>query len=81
MHEITRRKSQGIRRFDAVGRTMDDDYPGFMEPEPYASEPLSRYQKWMRREIDADDGVTYHYTQRFGKGVVERSVYLRVSFI
>lgn len=74
LHEIAERTLQGIRRFDAVydkaaNKTL---YSGYIEPEPYTSRPLSRYQKWMRSSVqDDDEGVTYQYTQRYRASVVE----------
>ncbi|KIP09557.1 hypothetical protein PHLGIDRAFT_116344 [Phlebiopsis gigantea 11061_1 CR5-6] len=71
--EIAQRLQQGIRRFDAVNDKAANKtlYSGYMEPEPYISGPLSRYQKWMRRSVRDDEGVTYQYTQRYRANVVE----------
>lgn len=72
--ETAHRKSLGIKTFDAVTNKDEDasPYAGYVDPEPYVSEPLSRYQMWMRQEVDPDDGVLYQYTQRYGAGIVER---------
>lgn len=74
-HEVAMREKKGIRQFDAVtDRSAANPYAGYMGETAYASQPLSRYQKWMRRDMLDTEGVTYQYTARFGATLVERCV-------
>ncbi|KAF9227783.1 S-adenosyl-L-methionine-dependent methyltransferase [Gyrodon lividus] len=49
-------------------------YVGFSQPRKHSSEPLSRYQAWMRRCPDGaiNQDLRYHYTRRWCPNVAER---------
>ncbi|KII89181.1 hypothetical protein PLICRDRAFT_160365 [Plicaturopsis crispa FD-325 SS-3] len=61
---------QSIPCFDPLAR--HSVYCGFSQPTEYVHEPLTPYQRLMRR--DTGDTVTHQYTRRFGEAVVERTV-------
>ncbi|KAG9318606.1 hypothetical protein JVU11DRAFT_699 [Chiua virens] len=49
-------------------------YVGFTRPRRYSSEPLTRYQKWMRQRQDGsiNQELKYHYSRRWRPNVAER---------
>lgn len=49
-------------------------YVGFSQPRKHSSEPLTRYQKWMRQRLDGsiNQDLKYHYTKRWGANISER---------
>lgn len=49
-------------------------YVGFSQPRKYSSEPLTRYQKWMRQRRDGNINqvLKYHYTRRWRSNIAER---------
>ena len=49
-------------------------YVGFSQPRKHSSEPLTRYQKWMRQRPDGkiNQDLKYHYTRRWRPNVAER---------
>ncbi|KIJ10522.1 cytosine-5--methyltransferase [Paxillus involutus ATCC 200175] len=49
-------------------------YAGFSQPRKHISEPLSRYQAWMRQRPDGviNQDLGYHYTRRWRSNVAER---------
>ncbi|KAI0723866.1 S-adenosyl-L-methionine-dependent methyltransferase [Cerioporus squamosus] len=73
IRELKTRQGQGILTLDASSPyegSADSIYPGFNQPSDYLSPPQTRYQMWLRGE--GGDKLTYHYTARYGPGVVER---------
>lgn len=68
----SRARDLKVLQCDAVPsqRSIDEPYPGFPKPVKYATDPQTRYQKWLR---DGTDGkVQGHYTKRFHANLVER---------
>ncbi|KAF9246401.1 hypothetical protein BU15DRAFT_70495 [Melanogaster broomeanus] len=49
-------------------------YVGFWRPRKHSSQPLSRYQTWMRRHPDGsiNEDLRYHYTRQWRANVAER---------
>ncbi|KAF8559697.1 S-adenosyl-L-methionine-dependent methyltransferase [Imleria badia] len=49
-------------------------FVGFSQPRKHSSEPLTRYQKWMRQRRDGsiNQDLKYHYTRRWRHNVAER---------
>ncbi|KAG5636823.1 hypothetical protein H0H81_006739 [Sphagnurus paluster] len=72
--ERKKRVQEGISQFSAVAEPKMANLPGFPEGVEYESEPLNRYQQWLRRGKDGEPDATVvqaHYTQTFGSRVVE----------
>lgn len=64
----------GIPQFNAVTGSQIDashTFPGFVESEPYAHNPLNRFQKALRTHVKSYC-VNYQYTRKFGAGIIER---------
>ncbi|KAG0701495.1 hypothetical protein DFH29DRAFT_1000139 [Suillus ampliporus] len=70
--ERRRKDDLGIPSFSALHstRTSADPHAGYSKPCHYPSEPLSRYQKFMRQ---GSEKLRYHYTKRFNDIIIERS--------
>lgn len=49
-------------------------FVGFSQPRKHSSEPLTRYQKWMRQNADGNinQDLKYHYSRRWRANVAER---------
>ena len=49
-------------------------FVGWSQPRKYSSEPLTRYQKWMRQCQDGstNQDLKYHYTKRWHANIAER---------
>lgn len=48
-------------------------YVGFPRPRKHTSDPLTRYQKWMRkRDGNINQDLKYHYTKRWCANIAER---------
>ncbi|KAI0705891.1 S-adenosyl-L-methionine-dependent methyltransferase [Cytidiella melzeri] len=72
IRECEERRALGIRRFSAV-TDRQNSHCGYDNGEAYHSQPLNRYQKWMRAKVGEDRHVYYHYTARFSALIVERT--------
>ena len=69
------RKKDGVPTFDALDSTSTKSpWVGYVKPRKHHSEPLSRYQKWMRQTRDGEPNtsLSYHYSRRFRENVLER---------
>ncbi|OCH93875.1 S-adenosyl-L-methionine-dependent methyltransferase [Obba rivulosa] len=71
LQEARDRKTRGIPSFNAVTSSCKS-LPGFVDPSPYSTTPLSRYQAWVRD--GGGEEVEYQYSRTFQAGVVERVV-------
>lgn len=71
--ETAERGARGIRRcFATTNGSATTKYAGYCKEESYLHEPLNRYQLTVRKGLDFDAGVRYHYTNKFSNKVVER---------
>ncbi|KAH7889609.1 S-adenosyl-L-methionine-dependent methyltransferase [Phlebopus sp. FC_14] len=61
--------------FSGVNPKEPPYFSGYTRPRKHYSEPLSRYQRWMRRHQDGgiNMDLLYHYTRRFTPAIVERT--------
>lgn len=68
--QIGDRLADGIKRFTAVPNGCAYIYSGFADPVHYKHQPLTDYQRWLRR--GASSKVHLHYTRGFKHNIVER---------
>ncbi|KAF8077759.1 C5-DNA-methyltransferase [Lyophyllum atratum] len=69
--EVKRRIQLGIPQHRAfVEDRQSIDLPGFSDGVEYATQPMNRYQKWLRQDME-DMEVEGHYTKAFTSKVVE----------
>ncbi|KAI0039551.1 S-adenosyl-L-methionine-dependent methyltransferase [Auriscalpium vulgare] len=69
--EENERAAAGIDAFEAT-KSHTGRFPGYPNGAPYASEPRTLYQSWMRR--DSGQTVNDHYTGYYSHAVIERTV-------
>ena len=67
------RVERDIRKVSAaIDRRSFNQYAGFFNRESYSREPANRYQMQVRKGLELDAAVDYHYTNKYSAKVVER---------